>query len=145
MQIGIDLENYTCPLEDFEKLVCAYGPMREVGYLKINPERIPVVVDEERAEKSLMKFRDYVTAILVKGDKYMLFADYRSVENYGDGFILFGNVYVARFQGRLCTGLTMTDIKDFLEILEKIPQAKGKGRKTGSEVKCFYFEGERNY
>ena len=49
MKIGISLDNYESPMEDTKHLVNNYGYDREIGYLKINPERLPVIVSESKA------------------------------------------------------------------------------------------------
>ncbi len=76
MQIGIDLVNYQTPIEEWDNIVSAYGKEREIGYLKINPERIPVIVSESKARKPTPKKKDktrqnrMVTRFFIKNKCY---------------------------------------------------------------------------
>ena len=75
MQIGIDLENYQTPIEEWDNIVSAYGQEREIGYLKINPERIPVIVSENKAREEITRLGKHALEFRIKDICYEMVID----------------------------------------------------------------------
>ena len=118
MFIGIDLENYESPMEEYENLVNNYGQDREIGYLKINPERIPVIVSAEKALKDIERYDDHKAVFPLKDGRYVMIADDRVaiVSDLDDAkLILTANAYLARKQGESFTALTIKEIDELID------------------------------
>ena len=114
MKIGIDLDNYAEPMVELQELINNYGNKREIGYLKINPERIPVIVSENRALADMEKLGAHKIAFPVRNGKYDLITDDRAIMMDSGNFELYGNAYIARSQGSVLTAL---DIEEIIESL----------------------------
>ncbi len=127
MQIGIDLDNYTDPVVELENLVNAYGENREIGYLKINPIRTPVIVSESKAQADIAKYGDRKAEYPLWGRKYALIVDERAVEKRLNDIAVNGNAYIVRRQGRVFTAL---DINELLELLLHINRAEQEAYKS---------------
>lgn len=129
MKIGIDLDNYQSPIEEWDTLINNYGEEREIGYLKINPERIPVIVSERKALKEIEKWGDKVIRIRFKDFTFEMFLDYKgclfSEPKDGGNVVVFGNAYIAKKQWEADTPLTMREIKELIDYIEigAMPQA----------------------
>ena len=119
MDIGIYLDNGDYELSETEELVCEFGTDMEVGYLKINPERIPVVIGEERAEAAFKKFGDSIVEISVMDGRYVLIADKRNIEMTGEKLIVIGTAYIAKNQIRSYTALTGGEVLEWAENFEE--------------------------
>ena len=122
MQIGIDLENYQTPIEEWDNIVSSYGKDREIGYLKINPERIPVIVSESKARKEIENMGKHAFLFRVRDVRYEMVIDDRSamlpVSVDGD-LIVFGNIYIYKKQLNANVALTMAEIDELLKYFEE--------------------------
>jgi len=112
MQIGINLKEDEFEVTDSDDIVCNYPDGVEVGYLKINPERIPVIVGEKIAEEAIA--RKKYTKIAIDGGDYVLFADEKSVLYCKDFIEICGTAYIAKKQGGTHTALTADEIDDWI-------------------------------
>ena len=122
MKIGISLDNYESPMEDTKHLVNNYGYDREIGYLKINPERLPVIVSESKALADIRAMENHKAVYPLNDRRYELIVDDRAISflvQHKGSFILFGNAYIAKRQGRMSTALTMNEILEWLKEFEK--------------------------
>ena len=122
MQIGIDLENYQTPIEEWDNIVSAYGQDREIGYLKMNPERIPVIVSESKAREEIARLGKHALEFRIKDICYEMVIDDRGalIPSSPDGnLIVFGNIYISRKQWNSNVALTMAEIDDLLQYFEE--------------------------
>ena len=117
MQIGIDLDNYSSPVEDLENLINNYGKGREIGYLKINPERVPVIVSEGKALEEIKRYGENKVTYTVVCGKYEMITDRRAIRNIESDIALYGNAYIVRRQGEIFTALDIEEILDWLMFL----------------------------
>ncbi|MCR5432388.1 MAG: hypothetical protein K6E95_07505 [Lachnospiraceae bacterium] len=129
MQIGIDLDNYSDPVVELENLVNAYGENREIGYLKINPLRTPVIVSESKAQADIGKYGDHKAEYPLLGGKFELIVDERAVEKRLHDIAVNGNAYIVRRQGKVFTAL---DINEILEWLIRISRAEQEAYKCAA-------------
>ncbi|MCR5321682.1 MAG: hypothetical protein K6E85_00115 [Lachnospiraceae bacterium] len=120
MQIGIELDNYDSPIEEFDQLVNNYAREREIGYLKINPERIPVIISEEKvsAEFNNKKYRGI--GFPLNNGHYELITTEEATAMMNGDCVLLGNGYIGRRQGDSITGLTFDEISHLLKYLEHL-------------------------
>lgn len=139
MQIGIVLDNYESPMEDLENIISSYGLMREVGYLRINPERVPVVMSESKADEAIDRFQYHIAEYDICDGKYELVADDRGIATVDDSIIISGNAFIARRQGRALTGLTASEITDWLKRLEKMPRNKVRSSRDNTVFSGYVF------
>lgn len=114
MQIGIDLDNYESPMEEAKNLVSSYGFDREIGFLKLNPERLPVIVSERKALEDIARYGEHKMDFTVKDGHYFLITDERAMTMRDGNIILFGNAYIVKRQGQVFTALNMKEIKEWL-------------------------------
>ena len=119
MDIGIYLDNGDYELSETDEIICEYGTDMEVGYLKINPERIPVVVGQKRAEEEFEKFGDSIVEISIMDGKYVLIADKKNIEMTGEKLIVISTAYIAKNQIRSYTALTGGEIEEWTELFEE--------------------------
>ena len=127
MMIGIDLDNYVSPMEDIENIVNIYGLDTEIGYLKINPLRLPVIVSEKKALEKIDKFGDHEVHFHI-GDRFELITDDRSLLEYDNDLDIIGDTYVARQQGEKYTGLTFRDFMEWSLYMLNNPKKPKKQR-----------------
>ena len=122
MKIGIDLDNYPNPMEEWDNLLNTYGKDREIGYLKINPERVPVIISERKATKYIEQHADQLYTFRVKDQRYEMFVESKGINMpfNGERLIFFGNAYICRKQGDANVALTMAEIEDFLAFCPEI-------------------------
>lgn len=114
MQIGINLKEDVFEVAESEDIICNYPDGVEIGYLKINPERIPVVIGAKLAEEEIARNKRYINYYDVNDRGYMIITDDRNVIT-GENFILIlGNAYVTKKQGATYTGLTADEIDDWI-------------------------------
>lgn len=139
MQIGIVLDNYESPLEDLENIISSYGLMREIGYLRINPERVPMVMSESKADEAIDRFQYHVAEYDICNGKYELVADERGIATVDDYIILSGNAFIARRQGRALTGLTASEITEWIKRLEKMPRDKVQSTRDNTVYSGYVF------
>jgi len=146
MQIGIDLDNYKSPMEELENLINDYGAAREIGFLKINPERLPVIVSERKALADIDKYRDHRTSYPVKDGRYeMITSDKAMFIDEGDLFLL-GNAYIAKRQGDVFTALNMKEILDWLLYLcDADSVAKKPDHRLSGDIYLFELDKDRGY
>ena len=139
MYIGIDLENYESPMEDLENLVNNYSPYREIGFLKLNPERVPVIVSANKYLSAITRFGSHLAVFTVKDGHYALVVDDRGITVQGDGLAVMSSAYVARVQGSTLTSLTFDEIKEWLDYIPKLQGAKVPvcGKHGEFEAICF--------
>ena len=93
MKVGINLDNYESPMEDTRNLVNNYGYHREIGYLKINPERLPVIVSERRALADIRAMENHKAVYPLHDRRYELIVDDSAISfmvQHKGGFLLFG-------------------------------------------------------
>lgn len=146
MKVGINLDNYESPMEDTRNLVNNYGYHREIGYLKINPERLPVIVSERRALADIRAMENHKAVYPLHDRRYELIVDDRAISfmvQHKGGFLLFGNGYIAKRQGRMSTALTMDEILEWLKELEKSEIGKNYDSHFNQTVIGFEFDEEK--
>ena len=114
MQIGINLDNYANPMVELESLICAYGKKREIGYLKINPERVPVIISEGKAQTETDRFGEHMTVYPLCAHKFVLITDDRAVSQDFKDISLRGNAYIARKQLGVFIALDIQEILQWL-------------------------------
>ena len=114
MEIGINLDHYTDPMVDLENLICDYGKKREIGYLKINPERIPVIISEGKAQAEIDRFGEHMITYPLCGSKFVLITDDRAISQDLKDLALRGNAYIARKQSGVFTALDLQEILEWL-------------------------------
>ena len=114
MQIGINLDNYTEPMMELEDLICDYDKKREIGYLKINPERIPIIISEGKAQTEIDRFGDHKCTYPLCGNKFVLITDDRAISQDFKDINLRGNGYIARRQLGVFTALDVEELLDWL-------------------------------
>ena len=140
MKIGVDVKGFHSPLEDMENIICAYGEDREIGYLKINPERVPVIIAENKAKREINRAQRVKRHNIINRG-FELIADYRGVvepaEN-GGPLVIFGNAYIVKRQLASNTGLTMAEIVEVLEYLEN--KEYNSGLEKDRCVACYAFD-----
>jgi len=114
MEIGINLKEDEYEVAEIDDIIIGYPAGIEIGYLKINPERIPVIVSEKIAAEAIARNKDHYIQIDVNGGKYVVITDNRSVI-YGEGFIdICGTAYIAKKQVGTYTALTSDEIDDWI-------------------------------
>lgn len=146
MQIGIDLDNYKSPMEELENLVNDYGPKREVGFLKINPERLPVIISERKALADMEKYNDHKTSFPVKDGKYEMITSDKAVFIDEGNLFLFANAYIAKKQGDVFTALNMGEILDWLLYLCDADLAtKKQDHRLSSDIYLFELDKDGGY
>ena len=146
MKIGINLDNYESPMEYTENLVNKYGFDREIGYLKINPERLPVIVSERKALADIRAMENHKAVYPLNDRRYELIVDDRAISfmvNHKSGFLLFGNAYIAKRQGRMTTALTMDEILEWLKEFEKNDISRSHDSHFNQTVIGFEFDEEK--
>ena len=146
MKVGINLDTYESPMEDTRNLVNNYGYHREIGYLKINPERLPVIVSERRALADIRAMENHKAVYPLHDRRYELIVDDRAISfmvQHKGGFLLFGNGYIAKRQGRMSTALTMDEILEWLKELEKSEIGKNYDSHFNQTVIGFEFDEEK--
>ena len=146
MKIGINLDNYESPMEDTRTLINNYGYDREIGYLKINPERLPVIVSERKALADIRAMENHKAVYPLNDRRYELIVDDRAISfmvNHKSGFLLFGNAYIAKRQGRMTTALTMDEILEWLKEFEKNDIRRSHDSHFNQTVIGFEFDEEK--
>lgn len=123
MEIGINMDDREYELSDSDELLCEYGTDMEVGYLKINPERIPVVEGRKKAEESFERMGSGIEELPICNRHYLLIADRKNVEITATELIVTGTAYIARKQFRSYTELTAGEVEDWLEMFEASEEA----------------------
>ena len=125
MDICINTDKNDAELEEPVNLVCNNGLDKEIGYLKINPERVPSIFLEEDAESAIQRFDKHKVEFTLKGNRYILITDDRAVSYSKDGSIqLFGNGYLVRKQKEKYTGLTMRELNEILVVIAKMQDSE---------------------
>lgn len=114
MEIGINMDERDYEFSDYFLLVNEYGFDIELGYLKINPERIPVVEGKYRAEAEFEKFGSKLIEFPICGGRYILISDRRNIEIVDGSLILTGTAYIAKRQYRTDTALTGSEVGEWL-------------------------------
>ena len=146
MQIGIDLENYASPMEDIENIINDYGKNREIGYLKINPERLPVIVSEDKALADIERYGVHKETYTVMNGKFEMITDSRAVSKIGSDIALCGNAYIVKRQREAFTALDIDEILEWLIFLCKYDYEVVMNRdedRYGTYL--FVFDKERGY
>lgn len=114
MQIAVNLTEDECEVMEIDDIICNYPDGVEIGYLKINPERIPVVVSESIAEAALARCENHRMEADVCGGRYAILADDRSLVFVEGAVIVYGTAYIVRKQGQTYTSLVADEIDDWL-------------------------------
>lgn len=114
MNVAICLTEGECEVMDFEDAIYLGEDAVEIGYLKINPDRIPVIVSAKIAEEAMDRERDHLIKIDVCGGRYMLLTDDRSVIYMESQVAICGTAYIVRKQGGTYTALTYDEIEDWI-------------------------------
>ena len=144
MKIGINLENYASPMEDIENIINDYGKNREIGYLKINPERLPVIVSEGKALADIERYGVNKETYTVMNGKFEMITDSRAVSKIGSDIALCGNAYIVKRQHEAFAAL---DIEEILEWLVFLAQYDYEAAVSGDEDRygmyLFVFDKER--
>ena len=78
MKVTICMNSGECEVMDFEDTICIAGEDVELGYLKINPERIPAIVAANIAEEEIKRMAEHRMHLDVCGN-YMVITDDRAV------------------------------------------------------------------
>lgn len=146
MKIGISLDNYESPMEDISNLVNYYGYDREIGYLKINPERLPVIVSERKALTDIRAMGNHKVVYPLNDGRYELIVDERAISfvtKLKGGFLLFSNAYIAKRQGWMSTALTMDEILEWLKEFEKNEISRTHDSHFNQTVIGFEFDKEK--
>ena len=146
MQIGIDLENYASPMEDIENIINDYGKNREIGYLKINPERLPVIVSEDKALADIERYGVHKETYTVMNGKFEMITDSRAVSKIGSDIALCGNAYTVKRQREAFAALDIEEILEWLLFLCRYDyEAAVKGDEARYGTYLFVFDKERGY
>ena len=144
MQIGIDLENYASPMEDIENIINDYGKNREIGYLKINPERLPVIVSEDKALADIERYGDHKETYTVMNGKFEMITDSRAVSKRGNDIALCGNAYIVKRQREAFAALDIEEILEWLILLCRYDyETAVKGNNDHYNAYLFAFDKER--
>ena len=144
MYIGIDLENYESPMEDTVNLVNNYSPYREIGFLKLNPERVPVITSSNKYLSAISRYGSHLAVFTLTDGHYALVVDDRGITIQGNDLVVMSNAYIARVQGNTLTSLTMEEIEEWLDYIPKIHGAKVpvNGKTVEFEGICFERDAE---
>lgn len=125
MQMGIDLDNYVSPMEDIENIINMYGLDTEIGYLKLNPTRLPVIVSEKKTYEKIDRFGEHEMQFQI-GNRFTLITDDRTVVTKEGDFYLIGDTFVAKQQGEIYTGNTFREFMDWNLYMLKNPRVTNK-------------------
>ena len=109
MKIGIYLDNYESPMEEITDSINVYGMDTELGYLKLSPMRLPAIISEKRALEQIERFGKHEIRFPING-LYELIGDDRTLIAEDGDLCLCGDTYVAKIQGKKCTGLSYREI-----------------------------------
>jgi len=136
--IGVHMDDHDYEYSSVYDIRCDNGD-HEVGILKINPDRVPVVLGLERAEKEMSKIGKCLREIPYKAlNDYVIFADDRACEVDGDRIRVYGNAYIARRQKRTHIGLSGFEIKVLAACMIGV-QAFREMNEQDDEPKVFSF------
>lgn len=119
MQIGIISSDLNYEVLNPEVMDRYYGV--EIGMLKINPERMPMLVSQEQgyAEMNRWGEKDFDAIEIFDGD-YVLVAENAALEYEADMLILCGTGYILRKQGKTSTGISFNELMDVKEYLSEV-------------------------
>ena len=123
MYIGLNLSEDDFELVDSETILMSYPCDIEIGYLKINPERIPVLVSAEIAENAIEKYKEHLKKLPAIGGKYFILVDDRAVIYLEGAIEICGTAFVAKKQGETYTALTNEELEIWTDILEELENA----------------------
>lgn len=118
MQIGIHMDDEEYELTDTKLIVNRYGQDMGIGYLKINPERVPVIVGEGLARDHFEKIKDRLLEFDILCGNFVLLADKNAVHQIEDCIVIDGDAYIARIQGDSHTTMTYDEIEPILSGIE---------------------------
>lgn len=118
MDICINTEQGNAEIEEVINLVCNAGLDAEIGYLKINPERVPGIYLEEDAYRAIRRFDNHMITLTLQGGRYFLITDDRAVTLEAEGLVhLYGNAFIVRKQKDQYTGLTMRELNEVMTMI----------------------------
>lgn len=139
MEIGINMDDREYELSDTDELVITLGTDMEVGYLKINPERVPVIEGKNKAEAEFAKMKAHLVEVELLGGRYQMITDDRSIEITPEFIIVEGTAYIGRRQGRKHTALTVDEVEDWLIKLDE-SYVDHDEMPTDGDFPCIVFE-----
>lgn len=113
MKVTICMNSGECEVMDFEDTICIAGEDVELGYLKINPERIPAIVAANIAEEEIKRMAEHRMHLDVCGN-YMVITDDRAVVCTEDEVAVYGTAYIVRKQAGTYTALTYGELDDWI-------------------------------
>ena len=140
MDIAINLNDYKCPVVDIKRLINNYGPNREIGVLKINPERLPMVMSEEYALQEIDRFKDRRHCYSFFDGHYGIIFDSKAALIRDGQIALTGNAYIVRRQCRVNVGLTAENLIELFNYFEDIPGATIRDSDTDVKYDALLFE-----
>jgi len=113
MKVTICMYPGECEVMDFEDAINIVGDDVELGYLKINPDRVPSIVAANIAEEEIKRMAEHQINLDVCGN-YMVITDDRAVECTEDEVLIFGTAYIVRKQAGTYTALTYGEIDEWI-------------------------------
>lgn len=114
MKVAICLSENECEVMEFEDAMYLGEDGVELGYLKINPDRIPSIVAAKIAEEAMDREREHLIKIDVCGGRYMLLTDDRAVIYLEGEVAICGTAYIVKKQAGTYTALTYDEIEDWI-------------------------------
>ena len=119
MDIGINMEGIEYQLTDTSCIVFMYGHDMEVGFLKINPERVPVVTSESIVNSEIRQEEKTYEVFSLCRNKYALVVESGAYEMENCNLVLYGNAYIARQQKNTVSALTSDEVFEWLKKLNR--------------------------